>query len=165
MSTPKISRNTLTNAAVSFGATVVIIGLMFKILHFANGEFFIGIGLAVEALLFSLLGFQILLNPEEPPHKLSKGAIVHQPADQLNPQLDQLLNKTINQQVIDKLTAGFDNFTKTVDSVNHITSYAGSTQKMIDEVNQATAQMSELKNNIAQLNNIYRAQLEAFRKN
>ena len=43
---------------VSWGATVVIIGLMFKILHWPGATYFIVMGLSVEALLFGLLGFQ-----------------------------------------------------------------------------------------------------------
>jgi gliding motility-associated protein GldL len=43
---------------VSWGATVVIVGLMFKILHWPGATYFITMGLSVEALLFGLLGFQ-----------------------------------------------------------------------------------------------------------
>jgi gliding motility-associated protein GldL len=43
---------------VSWGATVVIIGLMFKILHWPGATYFITMGLSVEAILFGLLGFQ-----------------------------------------------------------------------------------------------------------
>ncbi len=43
---------------VSWGATVVIVGLMFKILHWAGATYFIVLGLSVEAILFGLLGFQ-----------------------------------------------------------------------------------------------------------
>jgi len=42
---------------INWGATVVIVGLMFKILHFKGGEWMIGVGLAVEALLFFVMGF------------------------------------------------------------------------------------------------------------
>lgn len=45
------------NTLINWGASVVIIGLMFKILHFKYGEWLIGIGLAVEACLFFILGF------------------------------------------------------------------------------------------------------------
>ncbi|HEY1024782.1 MAG TPA: gliding motility protein GldL [Sphingobacteriaceae bacterium] len=50
------------DAIISWGATVVIIGAMFKILHLPGGAYIIGIGLAVEALLFFIMGFV-------PPHK------------------------------------------------------------------------------------------------
>ncbi|MFA6086867.1 gliding motility protein GldL [Mucilaginibacter sp.] len=43
---------------VSWGATVVIIGLLFKIQHWPYGGTFISIGLIAEAGLFFILGFQ-----------------------------------------------------------------------------------------------------------
>src|ERR1700748_516943 len=46
------------NNIVSWGATVVIIGLLFKIQHLPNGGLFISIGLGAEAILFFILGFQ-----------------------------------------------------------------------------------------------------------
>src|SRR5690606_23678132 len=45
------------NTFINWGATVVIIGLMFKILHFKGGDWMIGVVLAVEALLFFIMGF------------------------------------------------------------------------------------------------------------
>ena len=46
------------NNIVSWGATVVIIGLLFKIQHWEGATWFISIGLGTEAFLFALLGFQ-----------------------------------------------------------------------------------------------------------
>lgn len=46
------------NTLISWGASIVIIGLMFKILHWQGGEWMIAIGLIVEAFLFFILGFQ-----------------------------------------------------------------------------------------------------------
>jgi gliding motility-associated protein GldL len=43
---------------VSFGAAIVIIGLLFKIQHWAFASTFITVGLLTEAFLFALLGFQ-----------------------------------------------------------------------------------------------------------
>ena len=45
------------NTLISWGATVVIIGLMFKILHWKGGELMIAIGLVTEAILFFIMGF------------------------------------------------------------------------------------------------------------
>lgn len=50
----KIGINTL----ISWGASVVIIGLMFKILHWKGGEIMIAVGLITEACLFFVLGFK-----------------------------------------------------------------------------------------------------------
>ncbi|MDB5002253.1 MAG: gldL [Mucilaginibacter sp.] len=46
------------NNVVSWGATVVIVGLLFKIQHWPNGGLFITLGLGAEAILFFILGFQ-----------------------------------------------------------------------------------------------------------
>src|ERR1700712_749665 len=46
------------NNVVSWGATIVIIGLLFKIQHWPYGGFFISVGLGTEAFLFLILGFQ-----------------------------------------------------------------------------------------------------------
>src|SRR3546814_14928144 len=46
------------NNIVSWGATVVIIGLMAKLQHWPAGDWLIILGLGTEALLFLLLGFQ-----------------------------------------------------------------------------------------------------------
>jgi gliding motility-associated protein GldL len=46
------------NNIVSWGATIVIVGLLFKIQHLPNGGLFISIGLGMEAFLFLILGFQ-----------------------------------------------------------------------------------------------------------
>jgi gliding motility-associated protein GldL len=46
------------NNVVSWGATIVIIGLLFKIQHWAYGSTFISVGLITEAFLFFILGFQ-----------------------------------------------------------------------------------------------------------
>lgn len=47
------------HVAISWGASVVIVGALFKILHLGGvyGNYMIGIGLGVEAFLFFLLGF------------------------------------------------------------------------------------------------------------
>ncbi|MFC3198471.1 gliding motility protein GldL [Parapedobacter deserti] len=46
------------NNIVSWGATVVIIGLMAKLQHWPAGDWLIILGLGTEAILFLLLGFQ-----------------------------------------------------------------------------------------------------------
>lgn len=49
----------LLHVAISWGASIVIIGALFKILHIGGiwGNYMIGVGLGVEAFLFFLTGF------------------------------------------------------------------------------------------------------------
>lgn len=53
------SKFDMMHLAISLGASVVIIGALFKILHLGGvwGNYMIGIGLGVEAFLFALTGF------------------------------------------------------------------------------------------------------------
>jgi gliding motility-associated protein GldL len=44
----------VVGAAYSLGAAVVIIGAMFKILHLPGASLMLGLGMSVEAVLFSL---------------------------------------------------------------------------------------------------------------
>ena len=51
-SSPETKR--IVGAAYSLGAAVVIIGAMFKILHLPGAPLMLGLGMSVEAVLFSL---------------------------------------------------------------------------------------------------------------
>jgi len=147
------------NSLISWGASVVIIGLTFKLLHWDGGEWMIAIGLLVESCLFFLLGFASLNDPN--------GTSLTNPApgrDKDAKGMDDVLSTSIGPDVIDRLKRGFDQFNKTVESVNSITGSAQSTEGMVKEIEMATREIHELRKNLAELNNAYRAQLDAFRK-
>lgn len=153
----KIGLNTL----ISWGASVVIIGLMFKLLHWQGGEWMIGIGLGVEACLFFLLGMHAM-NGKAELHEAptQQQQVVHR----TNNQLDELLNQSISPMTIEKLNKGFEKFNQTVESVNSVAGHARITQSMMNEIEHATLEIHELRKNIAQLNSKYKAQLDAFGK-
>jgi hypothetical protein len=44
------------NTLISWGASVVIVGLMFKILHWKGGEIMIAVGLITEAVIVFCIG-------------------------------------------------------------------------------------------------------------
>lgn len=50
---------------INIGASIVIIGLIFKINHYPGAEIGIAIGLGTEAVLFFILGIIAYANPEE----------------------------------------------------------------------------------------------------
>lgn len=149
----KIGINTL----ISWGASIVIIGLTFKILHWRGGEWMIGIGLLVEAGLFFLMGYASLSEREEKPEK-----IVQRPP-QARP-LDDVLAQSLDKQSLERLKNSFEQFNKTVESVNTVSGSVSATQEMLKEMEHATAEIQQLRKNLSELNNVYRAQLEAYRK-
>ena len=54
-----------TNTLISWGAGIVIIGLMFKINHWPGGQVIVAVGLAAEAVLFFILGIKAM--PKQKP--------------------------------------------------------------------------------------------------
>ena len=155
----KVKINTLIN----WGASIVIIGLMFKILHWEGGEWMIGLGLAAEACLFFILGIQTLGEGNDVVPAAPRRP--EPPATPKATDLDQLLSTSINHSTIERLNKGFEQFNKTVESVNDVAGHSLAAKDMVHQIEDTTSELKELKKNLAELNNIYRAQLEAFRKN
>jgi len=126
------------NTVISWGASVVIIGLMFKILHWKGGEFMIAAGLMTESILFFILGVAAMTVEEAPAT-----------ADGKSSGLDELLATSITPAVIQKLTKGFENFTKTVESVNQVAGSFGVTQNMIKEIESATGDLKKFREQVS----------------
>lgn len=146
----KIGVNTL----VSWGASVVIVGLMFKILHWKGGEFMIATGLIVEALLFGLLGFQAMNEETAAPKEEAKPAANTK-------DFENLLATTIDVKVIERLKIGFENFNKTVDSVNQIAGSSKIAQGMLSEVETATEEIKKFQKSLSDLGVSYKKQVDA----
>jgi hypothetical protein len=151
----KIGLNTL----ISWGASVVIIGLTFKLLHWEWGDWLIGLGLLTEAGLFFILGFSHMNKAEE------EDVVVEKTVAPDNSRLDDLLHSSINPHTIERIGKGFEQFTKTVEAVNQASGYAQVSQAMIDEVESATREIREFRKNLSELSSVYKAQLDSFRKN
>lgn len=148
------------NTLINWGATVVIIGLMFKILHFKGGEWMIGIGLAVEALLFFVMGFMATeeevdwtrvypeldenYNGELP--KRSAVAVAPQTAAVGNTAaLDKLLQDAkIDENLIGNLGDGLRTFGDKVASISKAADTAVATNQFADKLNAASQGASHL---------------------
>ena len=149
------------NTLINWGATVVIIGLMFKILHFKGGEWMIGIGLAVEALLFFIMGFMssekdvdwTRVYPEldenykgELPTRSTHVASVAQPVAVGNTAaLDKLLQDAkIDENLIGNLGDGLRTFGDKVASISKVADTATATNQFADKLNAASTGASHL---------------------
>jgi hypothetical protein len=166
MATATGTRKIKVDTLINWGASIVIIGLMLKLLHWDGGEWMIGVGLCVESCLFFILGIQTIYESNDTVAPAPKPqAPPPPPPAPKNTDLDQLLSTSLNHQIIEKLNKGFEQFNKTVASVNDVASQSYMTKEMAQEIENATDELRELKKNLAELNNVYRAQLEAFRRN
>jgi gliding motility-associated protein GldL len=144
---------------VSWGATVVIIGLLFKIQHWPYGGIFISIGLGAEATLFFLLGFQresrdydwARAYPElsedfEGELPKSSGKVIGGGSGfSSTAALDKMLEDAkIGPQLIGSLADGLRTFGDKVNSISRVTDAGDATIAFTNKVKQATASYDSL---------------------
>jgi len=145
------------NNIVSWGATVVIVGLMFKILHWPGATYFIAGGLSTEAILFFLLGFQ--RDPVEIDWKRAYPELDEDFKGELpksknlgggdsfsnTAALDQMLAEAkIGPELIGSLATGLRTFGDKVNSISRVTDAGDATIAFTEKVKQATASYDSL---------------------
>jgi gliding motility-associated protein GldL len=147
------------NNIVSWGATVVIVGLMFKILHWPGATWFIAGGLSTEAILFFLLGFQredteLDWRRAYPELDENFDGELSKPRKQVGGDsfsntaaLDQMLSEAkIGPELIGSLASGLRTFGDKVNSISRVTDAGDATIAFTNKVKQATASYDTLNN-------------------
>lgn len=139
------------NNIISWGATIVIVGLLFKIQHWQYATLFITLGLGTEALLFLLIGFQRdtvevdwtraypELNDDFDGQKEVKKLA---PADNFSTTaaLDKMLaDAKIGPELIGSLADGLKTFGDKVKTISHIADASEATTEYTKKIKQATA--------------------------
>jgi gliding motility-associated protein GldL len=166
------STKKLFNMAYGLGASVVIIGALFKILHWEfgplTGGLLLAIGLITEALIFAIGAFEpvdeefdwSLVYPElaggESKSRRDKDAQEAKEAEGLlSKKLDELLREAnIDASLMNSLGESIRNFEGAAKGIAPTTDAMRSTQKYSEELSQAAAQMESL-------NSLYKVQLES----
>ncbi|MFM1879329.1 MAG: gliding motility protein GldL [Bacteroidota bacterium] len=166
------STKKLFNMAYGLGASVVIIGALFKILHWEfgplTGGLLLAIGLITEAVIFAIGAFEpvedefdwSLVYPElaggESDNRRKKEAQEAKEAEGLLSQkLDELLREAnIDASLMNSLGESIRNFEGAAKGIAPTTDAMRSTQKYSEELAQAASQMESL-------NSLYKVQLES----
>ncbi|TMU55621.1 gliding motility protein GldL [Flagellimonas algicola] len=165
------STKKLFNMAYGLGASVVIIGALFKILHWEfgplNGGLLLAIGLITEALIFAISAFEpvddeydwSLVYPE-----LANGQTKGNKNDAkqakeaeglLSRKLDDLLKEAnIDSELFNSLGESIKNFEGAAKNIAPTTDAIQHTKKYSEELSHAAAQMESL-------NSLYKVQLES----
>ncbi len=148
----------LLGAAYSLGASVVILGAMFKILHLPGSGYMLGTGMCVEAFLFALGVF-------DQPHKeydwekvydfdsesttlKSESAAVAKSSSRA---VGLNYTETINDDDVKKLSEGIKNLTQTAQQFAGLTDILGATDQLIkniDGASQITGQFIKSQENL-----------------
>ena len=169
------STKKLFNMAYGLGASIVIIGALFKILHWEfgvlNGGLLLAVGLITEALIFAISAFEplddeldwSLVYPElaggaSSPKKSNELAEAKEAEASLSKKLDELLQEAgVDANLMESLGSSIRNFEGAAKGIAPTVDAMESTKKYSDEMVQAAAQMESL-------NSLYKVQLESASK-
>ncbi|QWX83117.1 gliding motility protein GldL [Cellulophaga sp. HaHaR_3_176] len=165
----------LFNMAYGLGASIVIIGALFKILHWElgplNGGVLLAIGLITEALIFAISAFEPLdedldwslvypelAGGEASAKKSNVKAEIAETEASLSKKLDNLLKEAgVDASLMESLGSSIKNFEGAAKGIAPTVDAMESTRKYSDEMVQAASQMESL-------NSLYKVQLESASK-
>lgn len=119
------------NSLISWGASVVIVGLMFKILHWPFGEYLIALGLITEAILFLVLGF-VKDNSADHTEAGSGGGALGIPG------------LSVDKESIAKIESGLKNFADKVSAISNTADAALVTNEFTNKVKSASTSFDQL---------------------
>ena len=160
-----INKKKFFNYAYGIGASVVILGALFKIQHWPFGSEMLTIGMAVEALVFFLSAFESVeedLDWSQVYPELSAG----QDRDQdrkdtrevqsmLSQKLDTMLKEAkLDAGLMESLGESLQNFKGAADNIAPAVNSIAATNKYSEQLALAAAQMESL-------NSLYKVQLES----
>jgi gliding motility-associated protein GldL len=166
-----LSKKTM-NFAYGMGAAVVIVGALFKIIHFEigflTGNVMLTIGLITEAIIFALSAFEpvdqeldwSLVYPElAGGNAKSKTAIKEDAQGLLSQKLDTMLKEAkVDGELMSSLGNSIRNFESAAKGIAPTVDSMVGQKKYSEELSMAAAQMESL-------NSLYKVQLESASRN
>jgi uncharacterized protein YoxC len=166
--------NKIVNVVISLGAAVVIIGAMAKIIHLSWADWALIVGLTTEAAIFVIYAF---LPPPPVDHggggmgggKVDATELVHA-LNSVQKTVQEVSNNlgTINSSTegLKNLNNQFLSMSKTIEEMNH---FYGSLKDMstamsstVNEAARTKEQMTQLADNLTQLNQVYSKMINAM---
>lgn len=163
------STKKLFNMAYGLGASIVIIGALFKIMHFKigplTGGVMLTIGMAVEALVFAISAFEpveddldwSLVYPElgGGRKKERDAADAKETQSLLSQKLDAMLKDAkLDASLMESLADSIKNFKGAADNIGPAVNSIAATTKYSEQLSLAASQMESL-------NSLYKVQLES----
>lgn len=148
------------------GAAVVIVGAMFKIMHWPGASLMLILGLTTEAIIFAFSAF-------EPPHEELDWTLVYPELagmsdpdemeefneNALSPgkgritqDFDELLGGALDQESVNKLNTGIDRLAKTAGNLADITDASVATKEYFNNLKMASESLHALSDTYVQSN-------------
>lgn len=158
------------NFTYGMGAAVVIVGALFKLMHWPGASLMLIVGLSTEALIFGLSAFDApekeldwsLVYPELAGGQAKAREKKENPAEaqgMLSQKLDNLLKEAkIDGELMASLGNSIKNFEGAAKAISPTVDSVASTKKYAEEMTKAATQLETL-------NSLYQVQLQAAEKN
>lgn len=158
------------NFTYGMGAAVVIIGALFKLMHWPGASLMLIIGLSTEALIFGLSAFDApekeldwsLVYPELAGGQAKPREKKENPTESqglLSQKLDNLLKEAkIDGELMASLGNSIKNFEGAAKAISPTVDSVASTKKYAEEMTKAATQLETL-------NSLYQVQLQAAERN
>ena len=157
------TKKKLFNIAYNIGASIVILGALFKLNHYSigplNGSTVLAVGLIAEAIIFFLSAFESVEWSKVYPELGEDGIISEQKEKvgaegMLSQKLDNLLQEAkIDSNLMASLGASMKNFQGAAEGLSAASESISSTNKYNEQVSMAAVQMESL-------NSLYKIQVE-----
>ena len=163
----------------NFGATIVLIGAMFKLLNWPGGALMLGIGLSTEAAIFFLSAFEKpapeyhwenihpeLLNEPISAHVVNKNGPQKPNTNGANLNTIGLSQEQVAQlsSGIQKLILTTEQISKISGSVNASSEFSQNLVSVNEDVMKMKKELNSLTSKIASLNNVYDNMLASLKK-
>jgi gliding motility-associated protein GldL len=158
------------NFAYGMGAAVVIIGALFKLMHWPGASLMLIVGLGTEALIFGLSAFDpvdkeldwSLVYPELAGGEAKERGKKEDPKDAqglLSQKLDAMLKEAkIDGALMESLGNSIKNFEGAAKAISPTVDSVASTKKYAEEMTKAASQLETL-------NGLYQVQLQSAERN
>jgi gliding motility-associated protein GldL len=150
----------IINVIASFGAAVVIVGALFKILHWNGANEMLMVGMFTEAAIFILFGVLYLAAKPEKQYEwervypelskdfsgeLPKRSVAPSTGTGITAKMDEMLaNARVTPDIFDNLGKGMKSLTDTVSKIGDITDATIATNDYAKNVKSASGAMTEM---------------------
>ena len=157
------------NFAYGMGAAVVIIGALFKLMHWPGASLMLIVGLGTEAFIFGLSAFEVdkeldwsLVYPELAGGEAKERGKKEDPKEAqglLSQKLDAMLKEAkIDGALMESLGNSIKNFEGAAKAISPTVDSVASTKKYAEEMTKAASQLETL-------NGLYQVQLQSAERN
>jgi len=139
------------NVIASFGAAVVIVGALFKIVHWEGANEMLMVGMFTEAAIFIMFGVLYLIAKPERSYEWEKvyPELVDGAAPRSNA-MNELSQQTgLGPEVVAQLSKSLKGLTDTANSLSEITKATGATQDFVQSLTQSAQQLQGLNKSVA----------------